>query len=114
MKFINTDFKDLIIIKHDVIKDSRGFFKEKIRLKSLETYTKRKFNFCQENCVMSKFNVIREKVKSEARPILENKLKEKREMIINKNTNCNYQKCINDYNRIRSLLRELDDEDDKC
>lgn len=59
MKFINTDFKDLIIIKHDVIRDSRGFFKEKIRLKSLETYTKRKFNFCQDNCVMSKFNVIR-------------------------------------------------------
>ena len=71
---------------------------------------------CQNKCEgqESKFNVIREKVKSEARPILENKLKEKREMIINKNTNCNYQKCINDYNRIRSLLRELDDEDDEC
>jgi hypothetical protein len=76
---------------------------------------------CQNECegkerqiLENKFNVIREKVKSEARPILENKLKEKREMIIKKNTNCNYQKCINDYNRIRSLLRELDDEDDKC
>ena len=75
---------------------------------------------CQNECedgegqiLENKFNVIREKVKSEARPILENKLEEKREMIKNKDTNCNYQKCINDYNRIRSLLRELDDEDGK-
>jgi hypothetical protein len=71
---------------------------------------------CQNKCEgqESKFNVIREKVKSEARPILEDKLREKRDMIINKDINCNYQKCINDYNRIRSLLRELDDKDDKC
>ena len=59
MKFIKTDFDGLIIIKHDVIKDHRGFFKEKIKLKSLENYIDSKFDFCQENCVMSKLNVIR-------------------------------------------------------
>ena len=32
MKFINTDFKDLIIIKHDVIRDSRGFLKKRLGL----------------------------------------------------------------------------------
>ena len=69
---------------------------------------------CQNECedgegqiLENKFNVIREKVKSKARPILE---KEKKK---GENSNCNYQKCINDYNRIRSLLRELDDEDGK-
>ena len=59
MKFVKTDFDGLIIIKHDVLRDNRGFFKEKIKLKSLETYINSKFNFCQENCVMSKLNVIR-------------------------------------------------------
>ena len=59
MKFVKTDFDGLIIIKHKVIRDNRGFFKENIKLKSLEAYINSKFNFCQENCVMSKFNVIR-------------------------------------------------------
>ena len=59
MKFVKTDFDGLIIIKNDLIRDNRGFFKEKIKLKSLETFINRKFNFCQENCVMSKQNVIR-------------------------------------------------------
>ena len=59
MKFVRTDFDGLIIIKHNLITDNRGFFKEKIRLKLLETFINSKFNFCQENCVMSKHNVIR-------------------------------------------------------
>ena len=31
MKLIKTDFKDLIIIKHNVYEDERGFFKEKFK-----------------------------------------------------------------------------------
>tara|TARA_B100001093_G_scaffold149276_1_gene142014 strand:+ start:117 stop:653 length:537 start_codon:yes stop_codon:yes gene_type:complete len=59
MKFVKTDFDGLIIIKHDVIHDNRGFFKEKVKLKLLENHINSKFDFCQENCVKSKLNVLR-------------------------------------------------------
>ena len=59
MRFIKTDFNGLIIIKHDVIRDKRGFFKEKLKLELLQLHINEKFNICQENCVMSKSNVLR-------------------------------------------------------
>ena len=128
---VTKNFKNLIsgdnlskleTILLDYYKDEERLSYEKhIPGNNLSTIWKHIKKNCQNKCedeerqiLENKFNVIREKVKSEARPILENKLEEKRKMIISKNTNCNYQKCINDYNRIRSLLRELDDKDDKC
>tara|TARA_S200000501_G_C20599648_1_gene645305 strand:+ start:79 stop:615 length:537 start_codon:yes stop_codon:yes gene_type:complete len=59
MRFIKTDFDGLIIIKHDVIRDKRGFFKEKLKLELLQLHINDKFNICQENSVMSKSNVLR-------------------------------------------------------
>ena len=59
MKFITTDFKDLIIIKHNVFNDERGFFKEKLKKESLERFINSNINFCQENCVKSYLNVLR-------------------------------------------------------
>ena len=59
MRFEKTDFDGLIIIKHDVIRDNRGFFKEKLKLELLESYINEKFHICQENSVLSKFNVLR-------------------------------------------------------
>ena len=59
MKFITTDFKDLIIIKHNVFNDQRGSFKEKFKKENLERFINSKINFCQENCVKSYLNVLR-------------------------------------------------------
>tara|TARA_B100000683_G_scaffold224945_1_gene223405 strand:- start:133 stop:669 length:537 start_codon:yes stop_codon:yes gene_type:complete len=59
MKFITTDFKDLIIIKHNVFNDQRGFFKEQFKKENLERFINGKINFCQENCVKSYLNVLR-------------------------------------------------------
>lgn len=59
MRFVKTDFDGLIIIKHDVIFDHRGFFKENLKLNLLEPYINEKFEMCQENTVMSKSNVLR-------------------------------------------------------
>ena len=53
MKIIQTNFKDLIIIKNDTYKDKRGYFKELLR----ETLVKKKFPF--QVMSFSKKNVIR-------------------------------------------------------
>tara|TARA_B100000989_G_scaffold294803_1_gene274585 strand:+ start:3933 stop:4469 length:537 start_codon:yes stop_codon:yes gene_type:complete len=59
MKLIKTNFKNLIIIKHNVFEDERGYFKEKFKKEMLEKITDFKFEFCQENSVKSKLNVLR-------------------------------------------------------
>ena len=59
MELIKTEFKDLIIIKHDVYNDKRGYFKEKIKYELLENITNQKLNFCQENSAESYLNVLR-------------------------------------------------------
>lgn len=59
MKLIKTDFKDLIIIKHDIFRDNRGIFKEKFRKDRLEKIINSKLEFCQENSVRSYLNVLR-------------------------------------------------------
>ena len=38
MKFEKTDFKDLVIVKHNVFEDDRGFFKEKFKEDELEKF----------------------------------------------------------------------------
>lgn len=53
MKIIQTNFKDLIIIKNDKYNDKRGYFKELLR----ETLIKKKFPF--QVMSFSKKNVIR-------------------------------------------------------
>ena len=59
MKLIKTNFKNLIIIKHNVYNDERGYFKEKFKKEMLEKITDSKLEFCQENSVKSKLNVLR-------------------------------------------------------
>ncbi len=59
MKLIKTNFKDLIIIKHNVFEDERGYFKEMFKKEMLEEITDSKLEFCQENSVKSKLNVLR-------------------------------------------------------
>ena len=59
MKLIKTNFKNLIIIKHNVFEDERGYFKEKFKKEMLDKITDSKLEFCQENSVKSKLNVLR-------------------------------------------------------
>ena len=59
MTFEKTEFKDLIIIKHNIFFDKRGFFKETFKKEKLELITNTQINFCQENFVKSDFNVLR-------------------------------------------------------
>lgn len=59
MKFERTDFKDLVIIKHNIYDDKRGFFKEKFKLNQLENFLNQKLSFCQDNSVKSYMNVLR-------------------------------------------------------
>ena len=59
MKFEKTDFKDLVIVKHNVFEDERGFFKEKFKEDELEKFLNQKLSFCQENSVRSFMNVLR-------------------------------------------------------
>ena len=59
MKFEKTDFKDLVIVKHNIFEDERGFFKEKFKENELETFLDQKLSFCQENSVRSFKNVLR-------------------------------------------------------
>ena len=54
MKLIKTNFNNLIIIKHNVYNDERGYFKEKFKKEMLEKITDSKLEFCQENSVKSK------------------------------------------------------------
>ena len=39
MKLINTDFKNLIIIKHNVFNDNRGYFKERFKKEEFQKQT---------------------------------------------------------------------------
>ena len=59
MKLIKTQFKDLIIIRHNVFKDHRGYFKEKFKKENLEKIINDKIEFCQENSVKSDLHVLR-------------------------------------------------------
>ena len=60
MKFFKTDFKDLIIIKHNIYSDKRGFFLKRIfKNAKFEQFMNKKFNFCQQNSVKSNLNVLR-------------------------------------------------------
>lgn len=59
MKLQESDFEDLIIIKHTVFNDNRGFFKEDFRVKELTELIGKKIKFCQQNSVKSKCNVLR-------------------------------------------------------
>lgn len=59
MKFETTKFEDLIIIKHNVFFDDRGFFKESYKNLLNDKLSISKNGFCQENIVKSKKNVLR-------------------------------------------------------
>ena len=59
MKLLKTDFKDLIVIRHNLFLDKRGFFKEIFKKEKLEKETSTKIDFCQENSVKSHLNVLR-------------------------------------------------------
>ena len=59
MKLLKTDFKDLIIIKHKLFNDKRGFFKEDFSVKNLGDFIGKKIIFCQQNSVKSNLNVLR-------------------------------------------------------
>ena len=59
MKVINTKFKDLLIVSHKIINDSRGYFKESFKKNLLEEKLNYQINFCQENNVCSNQNVLR-------------------------------------------------------
>jgi len=54
-----TDFKDLLIINHDVYHDSRGLFKEVFRNNVIEENLGYEINFCQDNNVKSSYMVLR-------------------------------------------------------
>ena len=59
MNIVRTDFKDLLIINHDVYLDDRGLFKEVFRKDILEENLDYKINFCQDNNVKSSYMVLR-------------------------------------------------------
>jgi len=59
LKIIKTEFKDLFIIENKVHKDLRGSFMELFRLDLLKKFVSYDFNFCQDNIVKSKKNVLR-------------------------------------------------------
>lgn len=59
MKLTKTSFKDLIIIKHNIHVDERGYFKEKFRKEKLDSLISYSLEFCQENSVKSYLNVLR-------------------------------------------------------
>ncbi len=59
MKYKETDFNGLFLISHKLFKDERGSFKEVFRKNEIENKLNYKINFCQENIVESKINVLR-------------------------------------------------------
>ena len=59
MKIKKTKFKDLLIIKHQIFPDERGYFKELIKKEPLEKILGYVSEFCQQNYVNSKLNVLR-------------------------------------------------------
>lgn len=59
MNIEKTEFKDLLIINHNVYYDNRGLFKEVYRNNVIEENLGYKINFCQENNAKSTFMVLR-------------------------------------------------------
>ena len=59
MNLTKTAFKDLIIIKHNIHEDNRGYFKESFLKEKLENLINYSLEFCQENSVKSYHNVLR-------------------------------------------------------
>tara|TARA_B100002019_G_C21114459_1_gene520132 strand:- start:166 stop:702 length:537 start_codon:yes stop_codon:yes gene_type:complete len=59
MNLTKTIFKDLIIIKHKIHVDDRGYFKEKFKKEKLENMINYSLEFCQENSAKSYLNVLR-------------------------------------------------------
>ena len=59
MNLTKTTFKDLIIIKHNIHVDNRGYFKEIFFKEKLENLINYSLEFCQENSVKSYLNVLR-------------------------------------------------------
>ena len=59
MKFKQTGFQGLILIYQKLNFDNRGSFKETFRKDKLEELVNYKIDFCQENSVNSKNNVLR-------------------------------------------------------
>ena len=59
MKLVKTNFDQLIIIKHKIFSDERGFFKEIFKKNDLERILGYNIDFCQENSVNSYKNVLR-------------------------------------------------------
>ena len=59
MKYKTTKFEGLVVISHKLLSDNRGYFKESFRKKELESILENNIEFCQENIVMSKINVLR-------------------------------------------------------
>ena len=59
MEIIETDFKDLLIIKSNIFVDNRGLFKEIFRADVLSNFLGRDIKFIQSNLSFSKKNVFR-------------------------------------------------------
>jgi dTDP-4-dehydrorhamnose 3,5-epimerase len=59
MKYKTTKFEGLVVISHKLLSDNRGYFKESFRKKELESILENNIEFCQENIVKSKINVLR-------------------------------------------------------
>ena len=59
MNLTKTNFKGLIIIKHNIHLDDRGYFKEIFLKEKLENLINYSLDFCQENSVKSYQNVLR-------------------------------------------------------
>jgi len=59
MKFTETSLKDCFIIEPDIFSDDRGSFQEAFNQKKYEDSLNRKLTFVQDNCSISKKNVLR-------------------------------------------------------
>lgn len=59
MNIVKTDFKDLLIINHEIYYDDRGSFKEVFRKNVIEENLGYRINFCQDNNVKSSYMVLR-------------------------------------------------------
>ena len=59
LNIVKTDFKDLLIINHEIYYDERGSFKEVFRKNVIEENLGYRINFCQDNNVKSSYMVLR-------------------------------------------------------
>jgi len=59
LNIVKTDFKDLLIVNHQVYYDDRGSFKEVFKKNIMEENLGYKINFCQDNNVKSSYLVLR-------------------------------------------------------